>query len=392
MENKTGLFSNAVIWFGVAISVSEIQAGVQIGAMSPIKSLWLPLVLGHLLGGILLFLVGLIGARIRQNAMNTTKLAFGNYGSKFFATLNVMQLVAWVAVLYAQGALALKGLNLPISFSMTCIILASIVAVWVYIGLKRSSKITSAVMIILTLLLTILTVKLFTMGSYNTAILTDNMQALSFWNIFEISIAMPVSWLPVISDYTKDAEKPVKATLVSAVAYTIASLWMYFIGIEVVGIGANNDVAQAILLAGLGVTGIIILVLSTITTNFLATNSAGESAKTIVNSVDPKVAGIVVSALSAVIAISGIMDHFISFLYLITSVFGPMAAVLIVSYYSKSDADDNVWTWRWNIFAWFIGFIVYQLVSTYNSIFLGPTLLSFIVSAVLAYVRIILKK
>lgn len=247
MENKTGLFSNAVIWFGVAISVSEIQAGVQIGAMSPIKSLWLPLVLGHLLGGILLFLVGLIGARIRQNAMNTTKLAFGNYGSKFFATLNVMQLVAWVAVLYAQGALALKGLNLPISFSMTCIILASIVAVWVYIGLKRSSKITSAVMIILTLLLTILTVKLFTMGSYNTAILTDNMQALSFWNIFEISIAMPVSWLPVISDYTKDAEKPVKATLVSAVAYTIASLWMYFIGIEVVGIGANNDVAQAIL-------------------------------------------------------------------------------------------------------------------------------------------------
>lgn len=275
---------------------------------------------------------------------------------------------------------------------MTCIILASIVAVWVYIGLKRSSKITSAVMIILTLLLTILTVKLFTMGSYNTAILTDNMQALSFWNIFEISIAMPVSWLPVISDYTKDAEKPVKATLVSAVAYTIASLWMYFIGIEVVGIGANNDVAQAILLAGLGVTGIIILVLSTITTNFLATNSAGESAKTIVNSVDPKVAGIVVSALSAVIAISGIMDHFISFLYLITSVFGPMAAVLIVSYYSKSDADDNVWTWRWNIFAWFIGFIVYQLVSTYNSIFLGPTLLSFIVSAVLAYVRIFLKK
>lgn len=110
MENKTGLFSNAVIWFRVAISVSEIQAGVQIGAMSPIKSLWLPLVLGHLLGGILLFLVGLIGARIRQNAMNTTKLAFGNYGSKFFATLNVMQLVAWVAVLYAQGALALKGL------------------------------------------------------------------------------------------------------------------------------------------------------------------------------------------------------------------------------------------------------------------------------------------
>jgi putative hydroxymethylpyrimidine transporter CytX len=392
MDNRTGLFSNAAIWFGVAISVSEIQAGVQIGAMSPVKSLWLPLVLGHLLGGILLFLVGLIGARLRQNAMETTKLAFGIHGSKFFAALNVMQLVAWVAVLYAQGALALEGLNLPVSFAMTCIILASIVAVWVYIGLKRSTKITSAVMIILTLLLIVLTVKLFTMGSYDIVTHSANMRSLTFWNIFEISIAMPVSWLPVISDYTKDVEKPVEATFISALAYTIASLWMYFIGIEVVGIGLNNDIAQAILVAGLGITGIVILVLSTITTNFLATNSAGESAKTIINHLDPKLAGIIVSALSAVIAISGIMDHFISFLYLITSVFGPMAAVLIVSYYLDSAGEKNIWIWRWNILSWFAGFIVYQVVSTYDSIFLGPTLLSFIISAVLAYLGVKFKK
>lgn len=392
MDNRTGLFSNAIIWFGVAISVSEIQAGVQIGAMSSLESLWLPLVLGHILGGVLLFLVGYIGAQIRQNAMHTTKLAYGNYGSKFFATLNVLQLVAWVAVLYAQGAVALEGLKLPISFPMTCIILASIVAVWVYVGLKRSTKITSAVMIVLTALLVILTVKLFTMGSFNSVGLAGNSQTLSFWNIFEISIAMPVSWLPVISDYTKDAEKPLSASILSATAYTVASLWMYFIGILVVGIGANNDVAQAILLAGLGVTGIVILVLSTITTNFLATNSAGESANTIVNRIDPKVAGIIVSALSAIIAISGIMDHFISFLYLITSVFGPMAAVLIVSYYFNTTSEDSVWTWRWNLFAWFVGFIVYQMVSTLDSIFLGPTLLSFIVSAALAYIVILFNK
>lgn len=392
MENRTGLFSNAIIWFGVAISVSEIQAGVQIASMSSIDSLWIPLVLGHVLGGVLLFLVGYIGAQIRQNAMKTTELAFGRYGSKFFAALNVSQLVAWVAVLYAQGAVALEGLKLPLSFPITCIILASIVAVWVFVGLKRSTKITSTVMIVMTVLLVILTVKLFTMGSYNSMGLVSSSQSLSFWNIFEISIAMPVSWLPVISDYTKDAEKPLKATILSALAYTVASLWMYFIGILVVSVGANNDVAQAILLAGLGVTGIIILVLSTITTNFLATNSAGESANTIINKIDPKVAGVVVSALSAIIAISGIMDHFISFLYLITSVFGPMAAVLIVSYYFKTTGKESVWIWRWNLFAWFVGFIVYQMLSTLDSIFLGPTLLSFIVSAALAYMVIFFNK
>lgn len=39
MENRTGLFTNGVIWFGVAISVSEIEAGIGIGAMSSLSSL-----------------------------------------------------------------------------------------------------------------------------------------------------------------------------------------------------------------------------------------------------------------------------------------------------------------------------------------------------------------
>ena len=29
MENRTGILTNAAIWFGVAISVSEIEAGIQ---------------------------------------------------------------------------------------------------------------------------------------------------------------------------------------------------------------------------------------------------------------------------------------------------------------------------------------------------------------------------
>ena len=314
MEKRTGLFANGIIWFGVAISVSEIEAGIEIGAAAARDSLWLPLVLGHILGGILLFFVGLIGARVRLNAMETTKSTFGKHGSKFFAALNTFQLLAWVAVLNAQGASALAGLNLPISFPLTCVILAALIAAWVYVGIRRSANVTTVVMTALTVLLAILSVKLFGLGSSssaaaNVAGTAATATALKFWNIFEISIAMPISWLPVISDYTKDAEKPVKATAISAIAYTVASLWMYIIGIEISGISAGNNIAQAILLAGLGIPGIIIVVLSTVTTNFLAANSAGESSKAIYNKINPKIAGVVVSFLSAALAISGIMEH-----------------------------------------------------------------------------------
>ena len=389
MDNRTGLFTNAVIWFGVAISVSEIQAGIQIASASSIGSVWVPLILGHIIGGILLFSVGLIGARLRVNAMESIKSTFGNYGSKFFAILNVLQLIAWVAVLNAQGAMALMGLNLEIAFPIICMILAVLVALWVYIGLKRSSKVTTIIMMVLTILLIVLSVKLFTVKSYQP-LPAANASALTFWNIFEISIAMPVSWLPVISDYTKDVKKPVKATAVSAIAYTIASLWMYFIGIEIVGIG-TLDISQAILIAGLGIQGVLILVLSTVTTNFLATNSAGESSKAIFNRLDPKIAGVIVSFLSALLAISGIMNHYISFLYLITSVFAPMAAVLIVSFYCGNEHNERK-DFCWNIFAWFVGFIIYQVSAGLDSVFLGPTLLAVIASSLLSYLWIKFKK
>ncbi len=384
MDKKTGLFSNAVIWFGTAISVSEIEAGIGIGAASSLNSLWVPLVLGHILGGILLFLIGYIGASVRQNAMEVTSTTYGKYGAKFFAILNVMQLVAWVAVLNAQGATALASLNLPISFPITCIMLAALIALWVYLGLQRVSKITTVVMTILTALLIIISFRFLGFGSNAAGTLTSN--SLGFWNIFEISIAMPISWLPVISDYTKDVEKPVKATLVSAIAYSLASLWMYFIGIEIANIGANYTIAQAILLANLGTIGIIIVVLSTVTTNFVAANSAGESSKVIYNKLNPKVIGVIVSALSAILAISGIMDHYIDFLYLIASVFAPMAAVLLVNYYITKENNEDKNIMYWNMFSWLAGFIVYNLTVSLDSIFLGPTLLAIIVSAALAYV------
>jgi len=398
MEKRTGLFTNAIIWFGVAVSVSEIEAGIEIGAEAAPDSLWLPLVLGHIIGGIFLFFVGLIGARIRLNAMETTASVYGSYGSKFFASLNLFQLVAWIAVLNAQGATVLAGLHLPISFPLTCVVLAVLIALWVFVGLRRFAKVTTVVMAVLTVLLAALTIKLFGSGT----ILVETPSAsgvnsaaghsLGFWSIFEISMALPLSWLPVISDYTKDVEKPVRATAVSAIAYSIASFWMYFIGLEIASAGVGNDIAQAILLAGLGIPGIIIVVLSTVTTNFLAANSAGESAKAIVHKLNPKITGVVVSAVSAVLAISGIMDHYIGFLYLIASVFAPMAAVLLVSFFLDKQGRTGKAFWLWNLFAWLAGFVVYQVTVHLESVFLGPTLISVIISAAISYIWVLKNK
>ncbi len=384
MEKRTSVFTNGMIWFGVAISVSEIVCGIEIGEAAKLENIWFPLILGHVLGGIMLYFVGVIGARVRVNAMETTASTFGKYGSKFFAFLNVLQLIGWIAVLNAQGAMALAGLNLPISFPLTCILLAVLIAAWVFVGLRKTAKITTVVMSLLAVLLVILTAKLFGVESASNAA-SHAAHQFGFWTIFEISIAMPLSWLPVISDYTKDVEKPVAATAVSAGAYTLASLWMYFIGLQIAGLGVGTDIAQAILLAGIGIPGIIIVALSTVTTNFLAANSAGESAKAIFSKLNPKISGVVVCVLSTILAIWGIVDHYISFLYLIAAVFAPMAAVLLVSYFFVKEHLEKKGFWIWNMIAWAAGFAVYEIAVNTSVEFIGPTILAVAVSAVLAF-------
>ncbi|MCL4100840.1 MULTISPECIES: cytosine permease [unclassified Fibrobacter] len=389
MEKKTSIFTNGIIWFGVAISVSEIECGIEIGASNTPDGLWLPLILGHVLGGIMLYFVGLIGARVRLNAMETTASTFGKYGSKFFASLNLLQLIGWIAVLNAQGAMALAGLNLPVSFPLTCIILAVLIAAWVFVGLRRTQKITTVVMGLLAVLLVVLTAKFFGLGGAAATVASSgaasSLPTFNFWTVFEISIAMPLSWLPVISDYTKDVARPRAATAVSAIAYSAASFWMYFIGLQIAGLGVGTNIAQAILLAGIGIPGILIVALSTVTTNFLAANSAGESAKAIVGRLNPKVTGVVVCALSTVLAIWGIVDHYIHFLYLIASVFAPMAAVLLVSFFFVKEHLERKCFWIWNLFAWLVGFASYQVAVNTGFDAVGPTLLAVAISAALTF-------
>lgn len=370
MNQRTGIFANGLIWFGAAVSVAEIEAGIQSG------NNWAALIAGHLLGGLILFAVGLIGARLRLNAMETTATAFGKSGSKFFALLNLLQLVGWIAVMIAQGTTALGGLENSLKSPMTSIGLALVIAIWLFVGIKRAATIATVGMSLLAILIVFLTFEFFS-GALNV-VGVGNAPEMSFWSAFEISVAMPLSWLPLISDYTKNAEKPFAGTIVSAVVYTFVSMWMYGIGI-VIGTSGIKDIPSAILAVGFGGAGVAIVAFSTIATTFLDAYSSGESAMTIYGKLNPKFIGCITCAMGAILAISGIIDRYTNFLYLIASVFAPMASVLLVSHYFVKKLCA-----RWNFFSWLVGFFAYHIACILSVEFIGPTIIAMLASAVFA--------
>ena len=167
---------------------------------------------------------------------------------------------------------------------------------------------------------------------------------MSFGAAVELSVAMPLSWLPLISDYTREAKEPVKSSAVSALVYGLVSCWMYVIGMGAAIFTGESDIAQIMLKAGLGIAGLLIIVFSTVTTTFLDAYSAGISSETIVSKWKGNHVAIVVTITGTIAAIVYPMDNITDFLYLIGSVFAPMIAVQIADFFFlKEDRKKKDW-------------------------------------------------
>ncbi|MPN02230.1 hypothetical protein SDC9_149444 [bioreactor metagenome] len=189
----------------------------------------------------------------------------------------------------------------------------------------------------------------------------------------ELSAAMPLSWLPLISDYTRNAKKPFPSTVMSALCYFIGSSWMYAIGLGAAIYAGTSDIAQILTTAGLGAAAMIIVLLSTVTTTFLDAYSAGVSSANISGKINEKWAAIIVCVGGILIAILTPIEQFENFLYLIGSVFAPMIAILITDYFilKKREAKEGI---NWvNIVLWVAGFVLYRLFMSVDTV-IGSTL------------------
>ncbi|MDO4487000.1 MAG: putative hydroxymethylpyrimidine transporter CytX [Bacillota bacterium] len=373
---RTNLFENGLIWFGAGVSIAEILTGTYFAPLGFGKGL-MAVVTGHIIGCFMLFLAGVIGGKEGRSSMETVKMSFGKKGSYLFAILNILQLVGWTSIMIFDGALAADGI-LHAGKWVWCLVIGALIVVWIMIGITNLGKINTVAMSALLLLTLVLCYVIFGKGT-----LPDfSGEAMSFGAAVELSVAMPLSWLPLISDYTREAKEPVKASAVSAVTYGIVSCWMYVIGMGAAIFTGEYDIAQIMMKAGLGIVGLLIIVFSTVTTTFLDAYSAGVSSESIFSRINDKWFAVVVAVIGTVCAILFQMTDITDFLYLIGSVFAPMIAIMIADYFilkkNHSDCSVNVG----NLVIWVIGFIVYRMIMNVNLPF-GSTLTDMVITLII---------
>ena len=135
---------------------------------------------------------------------------------------------------------------------------------------------------------------------------------------------------------------------------------MYTIGMGAAIFTGGGDIAAIMVKAGLGIAALVILVLSTVTTTFLDAWSAGISAESLFARVPGKWVAAGVAAAGIFGAALFPMDDITGFLYLIGSVFAPMAAIQIADFFLLRRDRFHCPADLRSLVIWCAGFVLYR--------------------------------
>ncbi len=384
-DRALGAIDLTILWGDLGIGLLVLVTGALL-----VPGLGLPeaigaIVLGSVVGSALLAVAGAIGAREGVPAMVLFRPILGRRGSWVPSLLNAAQLIGWTSVeLWAMSSVADLAASRTLGFSARPLwlavtaVLTVVLALWGPVGVARVWMKRFGAWVI-TAICVALSVLLATSGALSEALRAP---ATGGWPTFgpalDLVIAMPVSWLPLVADYTRFARHPRAALVGTFSGYLVANVWLYTLGAALVtGAGAAptpTGVAAAIVALGGGsLAGLLFLVgllVGETDEAFADLYSSALSLRNVFARLPQAPAVIAIVAASIPLAAWLSMARYEAFLLLLGSVFVPLYGVLIGAFVGGRkvlgwDAHRSV---RGALFAWAVGFVVYHWISP-----LGPS-------------------
>jgi probable hydroxymethylpyrimidine transporter CytX len=382
------------VWFGAGISIAEFWAGALLVPGVSLLTAFILIIVGHVIGNTLMGLIAVQGFRVGVPTMVLARKPLGVKGSYLASALNYLQLIGWTAVMNIVGAKAVDAVFTTLGYSsnikLWIIVFGALNTLWALLGPKTWKWLERASATLLLLLVIWLTLRtLDTVGGIDWYLGEGELPPLQ---ALDLVVAMPVSWLPLVADYSRLSNSG--AFWGTFVGYFASSSLFYFIGAYTNAYLGLSDPISIIATYGAGLPAMIVIVLSTTTTTFLDIYSAAVTFKNIKPREPLWRQVLVVGASGILLALFFPMEKYEWFLLLIGGAFVPLAAIMITDYYLVSNGKYHVeeilgskaTSMRISgLLSWALGFTVYMSISSIAS-WLGSTMPSMIATSILYYV------
>jgi nucleobase:cation symporter-1, NCS1 family len=398
-ERNLGGMDFLLLWAGAAVSLAEIWAGgllVPLGITAGI----LAVLLGHIIGNTPLALGGIIGARTGLPSMVCVRPSFGVRGSYFATVLNLVQLVGWTGVMLWIGGQAAQAVKpFPgVGFRGWVIVAGIVTTLWAVLGHRFWKWIQRIAVTALLLLCCVMTYVLFSRYAWDQLTSIPSKGSMPFMVGLDLVIAMPISWLPLVCDYTRFGKSTPAAFWGTWVGYFLVSSWMYLIGLSAAlatGSATPESMVMDLMVGmGLALPAIIIVLFSTFTTTFLDIYSTAVSSLNMWPGLGERRGSILCGILGTALALVFPATAYEAFLLFIGSVFCPLFGVVLADYFvlrrgryfeGQIHGRDLYWYSGgfnpWAFVSWAAGFGLYHLFQGATS--LGSSIPSLVIAGVI---------
>jgi nucleobase:cation symporter-1, NCS1 family len=390
------------LWFSLGIGLLVAQAGALLVPGLSLPHALAAIVIGTVIGVLLLALAGVVGTDTGLAAMSSLRPTLGVRGASIPAVLNMIQLVGWGAfevIVMRDSADALSkqafGFSAPLVWTLIFGVLATLLAISGPLSFVRRFLRSWGIWLLLAGAAW-LTYAVLAQHDLGALMRRPGNGEMSFGGAIDLVVAMPLSWLPLIADYTRFGRKAGETFRGTILGYGIANLWFYALG-AVYGLAAGGGDAlltTALAQAGGGLALLLVLI-DEIDNAFADVHSAAVSTGTFWTRASVPMLSAAFGALCTLIALVVPMAKYQNFLLLIGSVFAPLFGVVLVDHFivrkrridvrSLADPQGRYgFSGGWHIsafVAWAIGIAAYQAISQWLPN-LGATLPALVIGAV----------
>jgi putative hydroxymethylpyrimidine transporter CytX len=339
-QRNLGGIDYFLLWAGVAISLAEIWAG---GFLAPM-GFWagcLAIIIGHVIGNTFMSLGGVIGSDHGIMSMVSIRPSFGIRGSNLAAVLNIIQLIGWASIMLIIGGRAGAMLGAPVggwlaSDRFWIVIIGFGTLIWALYTGKTIWKIMQTAAVV-ALLLVVVLMTWVSIGEFGEGLLAVQPQAMPFMIGLDLVIAMPISWMPLVADYARFSRNTTSAFWNTWWGYFLVSSWMYLLGLAATLVTGETDPGALILQVmgriGLAIPALVMVVFSTITSDFPDVYSATCSMMNISQRISARVLMWIAGILSILVALVFPMEQYENFLLFIGAMFVPLFGVVLTDYF-----------------------------------------------------------
>jgi putative hydroxymethylpyrimidine transporter CytX len=203
---------------------------------------------------------------------------------------------------------------------------------------------------------------------------------------FDIVIAMPISWMPLISDYNRFASSEKRGFMGTLFGYILANTWFYVIGAGLWFTSGGNSVVYSIALLALGSFALVALLVDETDNAFADIYSSAVSVQNIKPGFRQWKIGLVITLISLGVALTLPVGQYVNFLLLIGASFIPVFGVVFADYFvvkKKKYLMEDFYSGKTSInkvaiASWILGFLSYYFFAYIYVI--GGTLPSFLIA------------